>query len=411
MKSKGRILILANECYPQICVGGLGKFVAGINQSLKVNGWETKVFFPRHSSRIYFPLWTKGCRQQSQKLAKQAKFWCLKNNWRPDWIWLQDWEGVYQSEILRFFAKIIWTIHSPVSLAENYGYGETNNDKPIDWSNDFFDFSALIKAGMANADLVTTVSQTYARNLNRLEFFSQKKVIGINNGIDKNEWPIKSGSKWQEFKKINKFLIQQKFGLPIKDIPLFAFVSRLVYQKGIELLIKILPDFLAKNDVQLIVIGAGRDKYQLQLEAIRHIFPDKLGLHLQADFSLPHQVFVGADFLILPSIAEPFGIVVAEARQYGVLPVVRAVDGLADQVRDERDGLSFRQAKAAQLEKKLYQALKIWNSNWFWQTSAKGKNFTKDWDEVALTYGQYLLEADQKGDSPGRRAKKALFFS
>lgn len=411
MNNKGKILILANEYYPTVCVGGLSKFVTGVSYGLRADGWKTKVFFPRHSSRIYFPFWTKRCHWQSQRLARQSIIWCSKNNWRPDWVWLNDFEGIYQSNVFRGFSKIIWTIHSPLSLAVSYGYGYTD-DKPIDWSNDFFDFGAFIKNGIKNADLITTVSPTYSQSLKRLSFFEKAgNILGIENGVDKNEWKTKASSDWQDFKKISKILLQKRFRLPIKDIPVFIFVSRLVPQKGIDLLIKVLPNFLAQNEVQLIVVGKGLKKYEHFFENLKTWFPFKVGLRLKADFILPHQVFAGGDFLLLPSLTEPFGIVVGEARQCGVVPVVRAVDGLADQVKDENNGLSFKQKKASELERKLYQALKTWHSDWFWQTSLAGKNLIEDWEVVARKYGRYLLEANQERDSSCRRAKKTLFFS
>lgn len=398
-----KILILANEFYPQVCVGGLGKFVAGISRGLIINGWQAKVFVAPPGGPIYFPYWSTACRESSRNLAFKTLSWCQNNQWQPDWVWVNDFEGVYQAEYWKRInqtTKILWTIHSPLNLAANYGYGYSDNN-PVGWSGDFFDFSAFIKSGVANADLITTVSASYARNLRQMALFQNTQIFGINNGINKQEWTSMVG------KKISKFLIQARFGLPQKEVPLFAFVSRLVYQKGLTQLIKVLPKFLAKNDCQFIFVGDGNHIFKEKLMVLKSAFSARLGLHLQADFSLPHQVFAGVDYLVLPSISEPFGLVVAEARQAGVVPIVRAVDGLVDQVRDGVNGLSF---SPDSLLSKLNQAIKVWQTSWWQRVSSEGKNLAKDWQSVAKDYDQLLSEFNQDRDSAGRRIAKTQFF-
>lgn len=405
MKNKGKILILANEYYPNVCVGGLGKFIAGINRGLGQNGWQVKLFIRQAIDQVYFPYWTDRCRRTSKRLAQEAIDWCKHYTWLPDWVWVNDFEGIYQAEYWKRVSpttKIIWTIHSPLNLAAGYGYDYTNNDKPIDWSNDFFDFSGFIKKGIISTDLITTVSANYARNLSRMAFFQNTQILGINNGIDKQEWTAVVN------KKIYKFIIQARFRLPQKEVPVFAFVSRLVYQKGVGELLGLLPKFLTKNNVQFIFIGDGNHNYKQCLAGLKSDFPAQIGLRLVADFSLPHQVFAGADYLVLPSFSEPFGIVVAEARQSGVVPVVRAVDGLVDQVKDGANGLSFT---GNDLLRKLNQAVKVWQTGWWYRASVSGRNFARDWQSVAKDYDQLFSEFNQEGNSPYRRVKKTLFFS
>jgi glycogen synthase len=398
-----KILILANECYPHICVGGLGKFIAGIRRGLGQNGWQVKSFIRQPFSQIYFPYWTDQCQQTSRQLAQKAIYWCRHNFWQPDWVWVNDFEGVYQAEYWKRVSsttKILWTIHSPLSLAANYGYSYP--DAPVDWSNDFFDFSGFIKKGIASTDLITTVSSNYAHNLSRTSLFQNVQIVGVNNGVDKQAWTAEAD------KKISKFVIQARFDLPRKEVPVFAFVSRLVYQKGVGELLKVLPEFLAKNDTQFIFVGDGSSDYKAELRRLKSDFPAQIGLHLVSDFSLPHRVFAGADYLILPSYSEPFGIVVAEARLDSVVPVVRSVDGLSDQVKDGANGLSF---SGNNLLPKLNQAVKMWQTGWWHRASVDGKNFTRDWQSVAKDYDQLFSEFNQKRNSSYRRAKKTLFFS
>jgi starch synthase len=141
-------------------------------------------------------------------------------------------------------------------------------------------------------------------------------------------------------------------------------VSRIVPQKGLELLLKILPKFVGRNDLQFIFVGDGKKKLLEEIKKLRDHFAKKIAARLKADFEFPHQVFAGADFLVLPSVAEPFGMVVAEAKKYGVVPIVHLVDGLKDQVKDGQNGFGFQKYQVNQLEEKLYQALRVWQREW-----------------------------------------------
>lgn len=405
--SKGKILILANEIYPQVCIGGLGMFVAGISKGLKRKGWEVAVFTPQNQNPVYLPPSSRENQLRSQKLAEKALAWCRKRSWLPSWVWVQDWEGVYQMEIWSKKAKIIWTIHSPISAngkKGDYYYSEVGvNDEPVNWGDDFFDFSSLIERGVSQADLITTVSPTYAKELSDIPPFSDaEEIVGINNGIDKEKWEpskdfllsFKLKKNWREFKTVNKKILQEAFGLPQKEVPLYTYVSRLVPQKGIDLIVQTLPSFLAKNDVQFIVVGQGLKRYHRFFQNLKMEFPLQVGLCLKADFSLPHQVFAGADFLLLPSLTEPFGIVVAEARQYGVVPIVRKVGGLDDQVKNGVNGFSFYKKKNDAFLEKLYQSSRFWGTCQRWEMSFSGRKLSKDWCDVMRKYEPYLLETN-----------------
>jgi glycogen synthase len=375
---KREILIISPEVFPQIKVGGLGKMVAGITKGLGENGTQVKVISPKH--QVYSPLWQKKTRLNYHCLGNRAANWVRSQNWQPDWLWVQDWGGVWAAESFfkksRVKPKVVWTIHSPVG--DNYGYeygyeGQMEDDKPIDWGDSFFNFAGLIRKGIRISDLVTTVSESYARKLRCHQLFVEvKPVTGINNGIDDDEWnPYKDRlvgyqlkKSWLEFKAKNKQILQEKFGLPARPVPVFAFVSRIVPQKGLELLLKILPKFVGRNDLQFIFVGDGKKKLLEEIKKLRDHFAKKIAARLKADFEFPHQVFAGADFLVLPSVAEPFGMVVAEAKKYGVVPIVHLVDGLKDQVKDGQNGFGFQKYQVNQLEEKLYQALRVWQREW-----------------------------------------------
>ncbi len=395
-----KILIISPEVYPQVKVGGLGMMVAGASKGLRELGVEVKTI--SSSENIYFPLWQKGTEEKYRILGKSAASWCLDNNYQPDVVWTHDWGGVWAADEFKKNngADILWTVHSPV--ADSYGYeysygyeaeGESEGD-PIDWGDSFFDFSALIDQGIGISAKVSTVSPTYARRLKRNKLFANaQKMVGINNGIDYQKWnPRKDHlidfnleTSWLEFKRRNKRGLQERLGLPQIDVPVFCFVSRVVPQKGIELLTKALPEFLSKTESQFVLVGSGKKKLERKINKIAKQFPAQMAIKLEADFELPHQVFAGADFLVLPSNCEPFGIVVDEARKYGAIPVVHLVDGLLDRVKDGKNGFGFKGHRSDLLLKKLFQAQNSYQSEWQYQQLGD-LNKVESWGQAARNW-------------------------
>lgn len=379
--------------------------VAGITKGLGENGTKVKVVSPKN--QIYSPLWQKKTEFNYYCLGNKAADWCQSQNWQPDWLWIQDWGGVWTAKSFLKKSvvkpKVVWTVHSPVGDSYGYEYdyeGKEGNDKPIDWGDSFFNFAGLIKEGIGISDLVTTVSESFARKLERHQLFAKAdSVIGINNGISNEEWNpaadhligFQLRKSWPEFKDLNKRILQEKFGLPEKQAPVFAFVSRIVSQKGVELLLRILPKFISRNDLQFIFVGAGQKRLVQKIVRLGRRFPNKVGFKLEADFELPHQVFAGSDFLVLPSVTEPFGIVVAEAKKYGAVPIVHLVDGLKDQVKDGQNGFGFQKYQPNRLEEKLYQALKVWQTEWQLRRLGDWTGL-EDWFTVSRKWLEVLYE-------------------
>ncbi len=403
-----RMLIISPEVYPEIKVGGLGKMVAGVAKALREKGFDLRVISPKEN--IYRPLWQKETELVYRQLGWRARDYCQKNNWQPDWLWLHDWGGVWSgSEFLaksNWQPKVIWTIHSPVSDQDSYQYSYSydywwEDDEPIDWSDSFFDFSALVNQGISLANRVTTVSMGFARRLRRHYLFqSAREIIGIANAIDPEEWHPKADpligfrlkNSWLEFKQRNKQILQQQFGLPQEERPVFCFVSRIVPQKGIKLLAQAMKQFLASNRAQLVVVGSGPKSLLHLFRDLKTTFPRQVGLRLAADFDLPHQVFAGSDFLVLPSLTEPFGIVVAEAKKYGVIPIVHLVDGLKDQVKDGINGFGFYRFSEERMLAKLYQAQESWSSSWWAARLSSLSASVNSWRQAAADWLTILGE-------------------
>lgn len=401
-KKKQKILIVAPEIFPQIKVGGLGQFIAGIVKALKKKRVKVELITP--SSSVYGPLSWPETKFKFNFLAEKALKFCRHRNFWPDLVWAHDWSGVAVLNKFRNLpAKKFWTIHSPANESYYYDYFEETENDPIDWSDDFFDFQGLVENGLQLADRVNTVSPSYARELNTKHETRNMKheIVGIANGINFDFWnPQKDNlldfglkdNNWPEFKKRNKIACQKIFGLPQRNVPLSCFVSRLSPQKGIDLFYQVLPKFMAQNAIQLIVVGQGRRKYHRFFNRLKEQFPTKVGLRLKADFDLPHQVFAGADFLILPSRAEPGGIVVQEAARYGTLPIVRLTGGLKDQVVDGINGLGFTSFLPYALEVKLHEALKLWPRPGIWQARKKARGKVRSWKAVTGEYLEWFNE-------------------
>jgi starch synthase len=217
---------------------------------------------------------------------------------------------------------------------------------------EFFGKVSFLKAGIVFADLLNTVSPTYAREIQTPYYgcglqavlgARQKDLFGIVNGIDESVWnPATDKSLAANYsvdtvrqgKPICKKALQQQFGLePSPATPLLAIISRLAEQKGIDLLGQIAPALLQQN-IQLIVLGEGQAEYHAMLTALRSSFPTQVGLKLGQSEPLAHQIEAGADIFLMPSQYEPCGLSQLYGLKYGTVPVVRATGGLCDTVAD-----------------------------------------------------------------------------
>jgi starch synthase len=209
-----------------------------------------------------------------------------------------------------------------------------------------------LKAGIVFADRVSTVSPTYAREI-QTSIYGQGlqgvltahhgRLEGITNGVDYSIWDPAgdphlpatfTSATVREGKAACKRALQQRCGLPVRpEAPLLGMVGRLVEQKGIDLLIEAVPTLL-RRDLQVVVLGEGDPRYHTMLLAVRERFPHQLAVVQAQDEGLAHLICGGADLFLMPSLYEPCGLVQLYAMCYGAVPVVRATGGLADTVVD-----------------------------------------------------------------------------
>jgi starch synthase len=234
---------------------------------------------------------------------------------------------------------------------------------------------SFLREGLEHADSITTVSPTYAKEVLKVEFsrnlvdvFSRRsdKIVGILNGIDTDLWNPKTdthlavnySSYIDATKAVLKRDIQKKVGLAHSDVPLFAFIGRIEpKQKGIDILIDSLAILGQQAALQLIILGTGEERLVHELTKLAHENHGRIAFVNAFDETLAHQIYAGADCMIVPSKFEPCGLIQLIAMRYGTLPLVRKTGGLADTVVDGKTGFVFLEYSADALADKITEAI------------------------------------------------------
>lgn len=216
---------------------------------------------------------------------------------------------------------------------------------------EFYEQMNLLKGAIANADAITTVSPTYAREIRTKDGGHgldgvlrqyESKLHGILNGVDAALWNSATDTEIpSRFDPINitgkarcKTELQRELGLPMRpEVPVIGTVGRVVSQKGYDLLAKAAPQLL-KNDVQLVLLGDGDAEILETFAELSHRWPDRVQVRNGFNESLAHRIIAGSDLFLVPSRFEPCGLTQMYAHRYGTLPIVRRTGGLADTVVD-----------------------------------------------------------------------------
>jgi starch synthase len=216
------------------------------------------------------------------------------------------------------------------------------------WCMEYFGRINIMKAGIVLSDAVSTVSKSYAQEIKTPEFgvglegllrSVSEKLYGITNGIDIDEWnpatdrllPANFSIGNMNGKMKCKTELKKHFGLDKnKDAPVFGLVSRLVSQKGIDLVADIIPEIA--DSAFVVILGSGEDWLQDRLKKLASSYPGRIGLHIGFNESLAHIIEAGSDFFLMPSRFEPCGLNQMISLRYGTIPIVTNVGGLADTV-------------------------------------------------------------------------------
>ena len=319
-----------------------------------------------------------------------------KINFQPDLIHCNDWhtgpicmllEEYYRKQ--SFYANIstVYTIHnleyqgnfSPeVARLFNLGYDFFNPDK-----TEFYGQFSFMKAGIVYSDIVNTVSEMYAKEIQtpqygeKMEGLLSKRahdLFGIVNGIsyeqfdpETDQWIVRNyNAASYKDKKENKQAIQKEMGLPLKDVPVIGLISRLSGQKGLNLIIEQI-DNIMKHDAQFVLLGTGDEYYENEFKNIENRYPDKVAVYAGFNATLAQRIYAGADMFLMPSRFEPCGLGQIISLRYGTIPVVRATGGLADTVIDydydkvNGNGFSFKEFSSEEMLKTVERALKLYN--------------------------------------------------
>lgn len=268
------------------------------------------------------------------------------------------------------------------------------------------------KRGILYADAISTVSETYAEEILNKNFGQdlhlilqnrKHKLFGVVNGIDYNEFnplrdkvlSINYDHKKIHRKKINKQAVQKKYNLPIRpDIPVIVMTSRVVEQKGFEILFPVFPTLLTK-DLQFIILGDASKDYAKKLRALMKQFPDKIywgPFDYKNDYET--MLYAGGDMVLLPSRFEPCGIVQLKGLRYGCVPVVREVGGLGetvsnyDPINDPQGiGFVFKAYNSYSLDFALSRALETYKYQDIWKAVVvRGMKASFSWDLPAKKY-------------------------
>lgn len=217
---------------------------------------------------------------------------------------------------------------------------------------EFHNHLNFLKTGIITADMVTTVSPKYAKEirtqqhgcgLERVLQYVADRLTGITNGIDETVWDPRTDPKleahydvsnWREGKSQNKRSLQQRFNLQqSSEVPMIGLVGRLAQQKGWDLIVPVLRWHLQENrPTQWIVLGSGDSSYEHELKQLAAQYPQQFALHVGFDDTLAHRIEAGADVFLMPSHYEPCGLNQLYSLRYGAVPIVTATGGLADTV-------------------------------------------------------------------------------
>ncbi|WP_125762155.1 glycogen synthase GlgA [Companilactobacillus hulinensis] len=286
-----------------------------------------------------------------------------KINFIPDVMHLNDWHTSFIPVLLKdkynwiqaySHIKTVLTIHNiqfqgvydPIILGSLFGIGTRTFDEG---SIEFYGNVNFMKGGITYADAVTTVSPSYASEIQTPDFGehlegilkdNSYKLQGIVNGIDMKVYdpaadasiPYNFDAEHMENKLKDKHALQKAVGLPEKDVPVFAVVSRLTRQKGMDLLLAALNDFLHKNDAQVVILGTGDPDLEAGFKGYQEAFKDKFAAKIQFDVKLAQMIYAGSDMFLMPSAFEPCGLSQMMAMRYGSVPIVHSVGGLRDTV-------------------------------------------------------------------------------
>ncbi|MFC3041732.1 glycogen synthase GlgA [Virgibacillus xinjiangensis] len=459
------VLFVASECTPFIKTGGLADVIGSLPKALKQYeqldtrvilplydeigqewhgkmkhlasfdvqlGWrnqQTDVYLLKHEGITYYFIandyyFTRkgiyGYYDDGERFIyfSQAVIEALSHiNFKPDTLHAHDWQAGMAVALARITKPVegmstVFTIHNiqyqgvmPIGSFEDFFRLSREHIAGMEWNG----MLNCLKSALFHADKVTTVSPTYAEEIQE-EYYGEglapilrersNDVTGILNGIDPKEYhpltdpylPVNYRTSRAK-KKENKLALQKTSGLPQdEEVPVYVMVSRLVEQKGIHLIQHILEEFL-EEEIQFIVLGTGEEEFENYFRWLADSYPDKAAAMLTFDEQASRLMYGGADFFLMPSKFEPCGLAQLIALQYKTVPIVRETGGLKDTVTPynrltgEGTGFSFSNYNAHELLHVLRLSLNVYQAENDWHLLSQNVNKSQfTWKESAREY-------------------------
>ena len=463
-----KVCFIAAEAAPFVKVGGLGDVIGSLPKSLRELGVDARVILPLYSSidRERFGLKYKAYQfvdlgwrhsycgifetevdgvpcyfvDNEQYFNRDSIYGQIDDgerfaffskaaleilpalDFKPDVVNVNDWHtalsviylDVLKSREAEFYKdmKSVLSIHN-IEFQGRFNPYEMGNLFGLE--NKYFDALIyngdvnLLKGAIQLADRVTTVSETYAREildpyfsygLDKILTVEQGKLRGILNGIDVDKFnpktdsmiPVNYDLKTFEDKVQNKLMFQKEMDLEVNaDIPLIGMVTRLTHQKGIDLILQASEEIL-KTGAQLVILGTGDAHYESALRSLEHYRHDRVRSILLFSNEMSAKIYAASDLFLMPSKTEPCGLSQLISMRYGTVPVVHRVGGLRDTVIPftgvEGNGFTFESFQAGDMMDAIYRAVTcFYQSPDEWKQIIKN-NLQKDvsWEQSAKKY-------------------------
>jgi starch synthase len=457
-----KVVFITSEAVPYSKTGGLGDVAGVLPNVLAKLGVEVTVFSPLYPSARKFPLERVdhvltvpfgGGRMEWGGVQRKGRFYFIEHDnffgreglygngtgdykdnlqrfvflmrgaleylshtgQQPDILHVHDWQTglvpLYLKTVYaRAFpkAKSVFTIHNLAH--QGRFWKELMPQTGIGWNHfnfldlEYYDHINFMKGGLVHADAITTVSPTYAHEIQHpVHGWGLDGVIrdhasrlrGILNGVDYDEWnpekdphiAAKYSAKSMAGKAACKAALQQRCGLPTRpEVPVLSIVGRLAAQKGVDLFAHGADGILTK-DVQMVVLGTGEHWLEDAVRSVAWRHRGKLSAHIAFDNGFAHQIMAGSDMLLVPSKYEPCGLTQMYALRYGTIPVVRSTGGLVDTVQHGVTGFRFDDYTPQSMQWGTGEAIGAYHDSARWaKLQAAGMSRDYSWDASAREY-------------------------
>ena len=476
------VAFIGSECYPFIKTGGLGDVMYALPRALIPQNCDVKVILPRYKcipqkwqeKMIYRGAFQMDLCSDGRSFyvgimeyiqdgvvydfidneeffsngnpytnlvddipkfcyfAKAALAALNYMNWVPDIIHCHDWQAALVPVYLKTLfantqlasAKTMLTIHNLRFQGVyniptlKYWTGLPDSVFNIDVFKTGYQDANMFKAGLAYADMITTVSNTYAGEI-QTPFYGDGldahlrhhsyKLRGIVNGIDVEQWDPMTDSKLEKGynaetvlldKKANKRALQEQLGLDVDDHKyVIGLISRLTDQKGLDLVNAILPQLIDGN-TQVVVLGTGDPRYEDSFRYFENAYKGSVCSNIMYDEGRAHLIYAGSDALLVPSLFEPCGLTQLIAMRYGTVPIVRETGGLKDTVQpynqytDEGNGFTFDRYETGLLLDAINRSKTVYFTDRARWDEMVVRDMEKDvsWENSAKQYRNLYLE-------------------